>query len=225
MNKLLLLPVCAALALAACNPGPSQEEIAAMKAQRAEADANLQWQHFNEAKAAGRNELALNFAAYLERNHPGSNAWKAVQPQAAELRARLEAEAETRRLKDAWAYHADETAKSAYVYSKDKQARLVLRRHKEWGDDVYLLDEARRGFSCGAPCTVTVQFDGGEVRTYPASIPETGEPAIFVEDFRQFVPQLPAATLVRVGARLKDGAEFAPEFEVAEYDSATIGNP
>ena len=79
----LLLPFCAALALAACNPGPSQEEIAAMKAQRAEADANQQWRHFNEAKEAGRNELALNFAAYLERNHPNSKAWQAVQPQAA----------------------------------------------------------------------------------------------------------------------------------------------
>ena len=102
-----------------------------------------------------------------------------MQPQAAELRAKLDAEAETKRLKDAWAYHSDATAKSAYVYSTDKQARLVLRRHQEWGDDVYLLDEGKRGFSCGSTCTVTVQFDGGEATTYPASIPETGEPAIF----------------------------------------------
>ena len=220
-----LLPTTLALALAACNPGPSQEEIAAQRAQRAEADANLQLQHFNEAKAAGRNELALNFADYLARNHPQSAAAKTVKPMADELRASLAAESETTRLREAWAYHPDAGVKTAYVYSTDKQARLVLRRHPEWGDDVYLLDEKQRGFSCGSPCTVTVQFDGGAAATYPASIPETGEPAIFVEDFKKFVPALPAATRVRIAATLKDGTAFAPEFEVGEYSSATVGEP
>jgi hypothetical protein len=216
------LPLVLAGALAACNPGPSQEEIAAQRAQRAEADANLQWQHFNEAKTAGRNELALNFADYLARNHPDSPAWKAVQPQAEELRARLEAEAQTRRLREAWAYHSDAGVKTAYIYSKDKQARLVLRRHPEWGDDVYLLTE-RGKFTCGSPCTVSVQFDDAPAQTYPASIPETGEAAIFVEDFRKFVPALPDATVVRITATLDDGTAVTPEFEVAEYSTATIG--
>lgn len=221
MNK--SLPFCVALALAACNPGPSQEEIAAMKAQRAEADANQQWQHFNDAKTAGRNELALNFADYLARNHPASAAWKAVQPQADALRTQLAAESETKRLREAWAYHADAGVKTAYIYSKDKQARLVLRRHPEWGDDVYLLDESKRGFSCATLCTVSVQFDEGAAKTYPASIPATGEPAIFVEDFKQFVSSLPAATRVRVAAKLKGGTAFAAQFEVGEYDASTVG--
>jgi len=219
-----VFPAAAALLLAACNPGPSQEEIAAQRAARAEADANQQWRHFDEARAAGRSELALNFAAYLERNHPGSAAWKNVQPQAAELRAKLDAEAETTRLREAWAYHADAGVKSAYVWSRDKQARLVLRRHPQWGDDVYLLTE-RGKFACGSPCTVSVQLADAAAQTYPASIPETGEPAIFVEDFRKFVPALPAATIVRVTAQLNDGSTVTPEFEVGGYSTATIGTP
>lgn len=218
------LPLVLAGALAACNPGPSQEEIAAQRAQRAEQDANLQLRHFQEAKEAGRTDLALNFADYILRNHPQSAAAKTVKPMADELRAKQTAEAETGRLRDAWAYHDADGVKTAYIYSKDRQARLVLRRHPEWGDDVYLLTE-RGKFACGSPCTVSVQFDEGAAQSYPASIPETGEPAIFVEDFRKFVPALPDATLVRITATLADGTTVTPEFEVAEYSTATIGNP
>jgi hypothetical protein len=71
---------------------------------------------------------------------------------------------------------------------------------------------------------VTVQFDNGPVVNYPGKIPETGEPAIFVEDFRKFVPQLPAAKRVRIGIVLQEGGAKTPEFEVAEYNPATLGN-
>ena len=218
------LALCAALALAACNPGPSQEEIAAQRAQKAEQDANLQLKHFNEAKDAGRHELAINFADYILRNHPQSAAAKTVKPAADELRAKLAADSETKRLREAWAYHDADGVKTAYVYSKDKQARLVLRRHPEWGDDVYVLTETSK-ITCGTPCTVSVQFDDGPVVNYPGKIPDTGEPAIFVEDFRKFVPQLPGAKVVRIGIVLQEGGAKTPEFEVAEYSTATIGNP
>ena len=224
MKTNLAVALSAALLLAACNTGPSPEEIAAQRAQKAEQDANLQLQHFNEAKDAGRNELAINFADYILRNHPQSAAAKTVKPAADELRAKLAAESETKRLREAWAYHDGEGVKTAYVYSKDKQARLVLRRHPEWGDDVYVLTETSK-ITCGTPCTVSVQFDDGPVVNYPGKIPDTGEPAIFVEDFRKFVPQLPDAKLVRIGIVLQDGAAVTPEFEVAEYNTATIGNP
>jgi hypothetical protein len=224
MKARLAVALSAALALAACDSGPTPEQIAAQRAQKAEQDANLQLQHFNEAKDAGRNELALNFADYILRNHPQSAAAKTVKPAADALRAKLGAESETRRLRDAWAYHDGEGVNTAYVYSKDKQARLVLRRHPEWGDDVYVLSETGK-ITCGTPCTVTVQFDDGPVEAYPGKVPETGEPAIFVEDFKKFVPRLPAAKLVRIGIVLQDGGAKTPEFEVAEYSTATIGNP
>ena len=225
MTLKLAVALAAALSLAACDTGPSQaEKIAAQRAQKAEQDANLQLKHFNEAKEAGRNELAINFADYLLRNHPQSAAAKAVKPAADELRAKLAAESETKRLRDAWAYHDADGVKTAYVYSKDKQARLVMRRHPEWGNDVYVLSESSK-ITCGSPCTVTVQFDDGPVTNYPGKIPETGEPAIFVEDFPKFVPQLPGATRVRIGIVLQDGGAATPEFEVGEYNPATIGNP
>ena len=224
MKTNLAVALSAALLLAACNSGPSPEEIAAQRAQKAEQDANLQLQHFNEAKDAGRNELAINFADYILRNHPQSAAAKTVKPAADELRAKLAAESETKRLREAWAYHDGDGVKTAYIYSKDKQARLVLRRHPEWGDDVYVLTETSK-ITCGTPCTVSVQFDDGPVVNYPGKIPDTGEPAIFVEDFRKFVPQLPDAKLVRIGIVLQEGGAKTPEFEVAEYSSATIGNP
>lgn len=223
MKTRLALALSATFVLAACNAGPSPEEIAAQRVQKAEQDANLQLRHFNEAKDAGRKELAINFADYILRNHPQSTAAKTVQPVADELRAELASESETKRLRDAWAYHDADGVKTAYVYSKDKQARLVIRRHPEWGDDVYVLSQTSK-IACGSPCTVSVQFDEGAVVNYPGKIPETGEPAIFVEDFRKFVPQLPEAKLVRIGIVLQDGGAKTPEFEVAEYNPAPLGN-
>ncbi len=227
--------------LAACNTGPTEEEKRAALAQRAEQDAALQLRHFQEAQAAGRDRLALNFADYIQNNYPQTQAAATVKPLAAALRTKLDAAAEETRLRDMWAYHsADDkqaggVVRTAYVYSKNDigpavdgkaapKARLVLRRHPQWGDDVYVLSD-RGNFTCGSPCTVSVRFDDGPATTYPASIPATGEPAIFVEDFKRFMTALPAAKLVRIDVVLKDGGAQTPEFEVDGYSTATLGAP
>jgi hypothetical protein len=238
VNRTPMLCLAAVLMLSGCDSGPSEEEIRAAQAARMEAEAALQLKHFEEARLAGREDLALNFSDYILRNFPQSQAAATVKPQADALRQTVEANRDAKRLREMWAYHSTDdadaggTVRTAYVYSTNAQAdavddgklkaRLVLRRHPQWDDDVYVLSD-RGNFRCDKPCTVEVSFDDGEPMTYPASLPETGEPAIFIEDFKPFVRALQTASRIRIEVTLANDGPQAPEFEVGGYDSTTIG--
>jgi hypothetical protein len=241
----LVLGLCiaiGAMGLSACNNAERIEaERQARHARAAEAKAAERLASFKQLQAGGREDLALNLAEDIVTSFPGTAAAKEVQPILDGLRASVAAGAEEQRLKGLWVYHSGEDAeaggvvRSAYLYSSNTlgeaesgkdapKARLVLRRHPQWGDDVYLLTD-RGHFSCADPCTVSVQFDDAPAVTYPGKLPETGEPAMFVEDFKAIVEALPGAAIVRFDVTLDDGSQHRPAFEVGGYEETTIGNP
>jgi hypothetical protein len=243
MNRTLLVAaLTAAFTLAACS---NAEQLEAEKRERharaAEAKASERLASLRQLQATGRDDLALNLAEDLVKSFPGTSAAKEIAPTLDELRSKVSADADARRLAALWVYHSGEDAdaggmvRSAYLFSANTlgeaeagqeapKARLVLRRHPQWGDDVYLLTE-RGHFACADPCTVSVQFDDAAATTYPAKLPETGEPAMFVEDFKTFVLALPSAERVRFEVTLDDGSTHAPVFEVGGYNEETIGSP
>ena len=228
------------LLLAACGPS-NEERLAATRARHAEIEANKELANLKQLQSIGRDDLALNLANDLLRRFPNTAAATEAKALVGPLSAKADAEREARRLHDLWVYHDTQDAgaggkvKSAYIYSantlgdaepgKDApKARLVLRRHPEWGDDVYLLTD-RGHFACTDPCTVNVTFDAGATEAYPGKLPETGEPAMFVEDFKRFVSELSGAQKIRFEVTLDDGSKHVPVFEVGGYDDTTIGNP
>lgn len=230
-----------AMALCACDPGPSADELQAMKAARAEAAAQQQVDNFRQLKSAGRSDLALNLAEHLLATHPNSKAAASVRGEIDALRAEVNATRETARLAALWVYHDGESeeaggrVRSAYIFSKSPigpaqagkeapRARMVLRRHPEWGDSVYLLSE-RGPFTCGTPCELTLRFDDDPARTVGGEIPSTGEHAIFVEDFAYFATHLADAGMVSIDVTLQDGGAQTVQFEVGGYDLETIGAP
>ena len=231
----------AALMLCACDPGPSPDELQAIKAQRAEAAAQQQVENFRQLKTAGRAALALNLAEHLLATYPQSQAAASVRGEIEALRAEVNATRETARLSALWVYHDGDSeeaggrVRSAYIFSKSPigpaqagkeapRARMVLRRHPEWGDSVYLLSE-RGPFTCGTPCQVTLRFDDAPARTVGGEIPSTGEHAIFVEDFAYFATHLADASVVSIDVTLQDGGAQTVQFEVGGYDTETIGTP
>lgn len=243
MNTIAKVALLTALiAVAGCNAGPSEEEQrAAIRAARMESEAATRLANIPKMQSIGRDDLALNFANDILQRFPNTKAAVEAKPLAEALRVKVEVEREGKRLRELWAYHTTQdkdaggTVRTAYLFSantlgpaapgsKEARARLVLRRHPQWGDDVYVLSD-RGNFSCGNPCTVSVQFDDAPATTYPASLPETGEPAVFVEDFKAFVTALDTAKRVRIGVVLKDGGAQSPEFELGGYDATTIGSP
>jgi hypothetical protein len=232
----------AALALlAGCGPSEAERQAQAQQKLQArmEAEAQKQLGNYQQLKASGRADLALNVADHVLKTFPQTQAAAALKAEVEPLRAQMRAEREARRLKDLWVYHdghdadADGRVRTAYLFAREPlarepgkepaRARLVLRRHPQWGDDVYLLSE-HGPFACASPCRLSVAFDEDGARTVPGKIPETGEHAIFVEDFAYFVQHLPDASTVRIETALANGTTHTLLFEVGGYESATIGS-
>lgn len=224
--------------LTACNPVDPEQELAQRQQARAEAEAEKQYANFQQLVATGRADLALNIADHVLKTYPNSAAAAKFRTAVEPLRAQVAGERETRRLQGLWVYHDDTDAeaggrvRSAYIFAQEPlgpaeagkeapRARLVLRRHPQWGDDVYLLSE-RGPFTCASPCQLTVQFDAAEPRSVEGEIPETGEHAIFVKDFDYFASHLQGSAKLRISAELKDGGPQTMAFEVGGYDPTTI---
>jgi hypothetical protein len=248
MNALSKIPsrgLLLALALAGLGACSNAEQLEAEKrarhAAQAEREADSRLANLKQMQSIGRDDLALNFAEDLVQRFPGTKAATEAAALRDTLREKVAATAEATRLKGLWVYHDEQNAeaggrvRSAYIYSSNTlgdaeagkepaRARLVLRRHPQWGDDVYLLTD-RGHFACPNPCKVSVQFDDAAPVEYPGKLPETGEPAMFVEDFVAIVNAIPGAKKVRFQVSLDDGSSHAPEFELGGYDPTTIGSP
>lgn len=241
LRRLAAFPMALALALlAGCGPSEAERQAEAQKKMQAriEAEAKKQYENYQQLKAGGRVDLALNVADHMIKTLPQAQATAQVKAEVEPLRAQMAAEREARRLKDLWVYHDGHDAdaggrvRTAYIFATEPlakepgkepaRARLVLRRHPEWGDDVYLLSE-HGPYTCSTPCRLQVTFDDGPARTVPGEIPETGEHAIFVKDFAYFVQHLPDAAKVSIEATLANGGARTLVFEVGGYDPATVG--
>ncbi len=233
------LTLVVALGLAACDGVPTEAEKQSVQQARVEAAAQKQLENYHQLKATGRADLALNIADHVLKNFPQTRAAAELKPDVEALRAQVGEERKMQRLKGLWVYHDEHDAeaggrvRSAYIFAKEAlgpakngepapRGRLVLRRHPQWGDDVYLLSE-RGPFTCTSPCRLVVHFDGAAPREVDGEIPETGEHAIFVKDFPHCAANLPGAQVVRIETTLKEAGPVTMEFEVGGYDPQTIG--
>jgi hypothetical protein len=179
---------------------------------------------YRDLVAAGSWELAAPIGRELVNRDPASAAAREVAATLADTEAKATASAKQRRMTRLWAYQsgAESGGKqvTASIYSEgpaDDRIRLVLRRHSEWGQSAYLFGP---GFRCGSPCRIAMRFDGGPTERLEASIPPTGEPALFIEQDRKFIARLEASDSISMDIVQKDGTRRTIEFLVGGYDSA-----
>jgi hypothetical protein len=219
IRKLLLM---SALALAACQPAeldPAFDEakgaelLKAYEAARAEAD----W------------EIAEARGDELRRRHGETEAAKTMRATLDQVRAEAEAMREMRRLAGLWEYQAipaaGGTQHTAAIYSRVEtspeseeqevaaipDARLILRRHPEWGDSVYLV-LTQKALECGPPCRLMIRFDEGEAQSYAGDPADTGTgPALFIEERERFIAAMRLAQRVRI--QLPRSGHLVPVFE------------
>jgi hypothetical protein len=227
------VPVCVCLLLAACSGGsapPAQTAApaAAPNAAQADKDAAL----YEQMRSSGSWEVALSLGNEVLKKYPGTPAAAHVQESIGDVQAKLDAQTSARRLSRLWAYastpEAGGTQHTAAIASKDAlttshlssapRIRLVLRQHPKWGQSVYLLLN-NATFDCHGGCaTLPVSFDGAPAQKMKATIPPTGEPALFIDDDKGFIAKLEKAKAVAIGVKVKDVGEKNVEFEVGGYD-------
>jgi hypothetical protein len=219
------------LALAACGPAaPPPPPAAAANSAQAQAD----FAAFQQLIAAGTDEFAVTMGREVLRKHPGSPAAIEVARQLPEVEARAKAKAGAKRMAALWTYLDNELRGqrqfTASIYSSvpgsaSERVRLILRRHAEWGQSVYLFDgdgdsAGRQGFVCGSACRLPARIDGVAVEL-AAHSPETGEPALFIDDDAGFIGRLAGgAQKVEIDLRHATRGPLTAVFEVGGYDDS-----
>ncbi len=233
MIRKYLQPACVAaiLALAACGPSAPPPAPAAPANS---AQAQVDYEAFQQLIAAGTDEFAVTMGREVLRKHPGSPAAAEVARQLPEVEARAKAKAGQKRLAALWSYLTNELRgqrqHTASIYSsvpgsEAERVRLILRRHAEWGQSVYLFDgdggsAGRKGFVCGAACRLSARVDGVAV-ALAAHSPETGEPALFIDDDAGFIQRLArGAQKIEIDLQHASRGRLTAVFEVGGYDDA-----
>ena len=215
------------LVLAACSGADREAQQRAQAQAAAEAAAAKDASAYRELVAAQSWELAQSIGREVVRKYPASAAAAEVKKTLPDVDTKANALVEGRRLVALWAYQSGVQSggeqHTASMYSLEpagsQQVRLILRRHADWGQSVYLHGGAQ-GFTCGKPCTVAAQFDDAAPVKLEASIPEGGEPAVFIEDDKAFLTRMDAAQRVTFQVDRKGFGKQKVVFEVGGYDAS-----
>ncbi len=220
----------AAFLLAACSssqapPAPSADAAAAAAAAQAAAAAK-DLAMYEQLRGMGNLELAAPIGQQILKKYPGSPAAAQVQKSLAEVEGVAREAGEKRRLAALWLYQsgvmeggAQNTATIRPSVPAGSAVQLILRRHADWGQSVYLFGTAP-GFTCASDCRIAVSFDDAPAQKLRASLPPTGEPAMFIEDDAVFLAKLQKAKSLSIQTTPKGKAPVTLKFEVGGFDAA-----
>ena len=246
MRPWFVVVVLSAALFGACSSGsnapapsaaaPAADAVAAAKA-AADAKANKDLQLYEQMRGNGSWELAGPLGAELVAKYPDSAAAAKVKETLDEVRAKATAQSESRRLARLWAYsavpEAGGTQYAASIESKDplapgqssrdiKRVHLILRQHPQWGQSVYLMLDNEK-FDCRSGCpSLPVSFDGGPKQPMKATIPPTGEPALFIDDDKGFIAKILKTKSVAIDVVLKGEGRKTLVFETGGLDTSHL---
>jgi len=227
-----------AAVLASCSTGtaPPAQTAQTMQAD-VDAKAAKELTLYEQMRASQSWDLATSLGEEIVKKYPTSPAAATVKQTLDDVRAKGVAQRDSRRLARLWAYAATpeaggtqytaaieskEQLKSAASAKDAERIRLVLRQHPQWGQSVYLLlDNAK--FDCSKGCaTLPVRFDDAPAQRMKATIPPTGEPALFIDDDKGFIAKMLKAKSVTIEASIKGEGAKAFVFEIGGYDAAKL---
>ncbi len=212
-------PLALLVALSACQP--AEVDPAFDEARGAELLAV-----YEAARADGDFEIAEARGDELRQRHGETEAAATMRRTLGEVRVQADKMRDSRRLIRLWEYQKIPAAggiqNTAALYSRVEvdpesevaatpDARLILRRHPEWGESAYLV-LAQQALTCGPPCVMQIRFDDGEPQRYTGDPADTGTgPALFIEDRDRFLAAMTQATRVRI--ELPRSGHLVPVFE------------
>jgi hypothetical protein len=224
---------------AASTPAPAQDAATAAKA-AAEAQAEKGLKLYEQMRASGSLDIAAQVGAEAVAKYPDSAAAAKIKETLAEVTAKAKEEGETRRLARLWAYTVT-SVKGGTQYAgsienepplstpglvgKDaKHVHLILRQHPEWGQTVYLILDNEK-FNCKSGCkTLPISFDGEPAKPWKATIPPTGEPALFIDEDKAFIARVLKTKKVAIDVVLAEEGKKTLVFETGGLDMSHLPN-
>jgi hypothetical protein len=224
--SVLALSLC--VLVSACSqqsPAPPAAPSASAQAAANEAAAQNELKLYQQMLDEHSDELAAPVGQEIVQKYPGTAAAAEVQKSLPQVAARAKAKGEHDRLANLWYYQTadmDGLQHTASIYASGKPrseaARLVLRRHRKWGQSVYLFaPDGSKGFVCKGTCRIVMHADGKR-EAWKAYLPKTGEPAMFIEDDKRFLAMLEKAKVITMDVESKDRGKETLEFEVGGFE-------
>jgi len=218
------LLLCAAW-LAGCGGAPSPDAATQAPAQDDAATRNLDT--YRQLLRIKNDEMAVTMGKDIVKRFPDSDAAKEVQQTLPEIEKRYTEASEKNRLAGLWLYQVSPMAggtQSTATIQNSKPAsgdrvQLVLRRHTEWGQSVFLYG-SKPGFVCRGNCNIDTTVDGKAVKI-KAFAPTTGEPALMIRDDKAFIAMLQKAKKLEMVVIPVDGEKKQTlVYEVGGFDAA-----
>jgi hypothetical protein len=204
----------------------------------AEAKASKDFQLYEQMRIKESYDLAAQLGGDIVKTYPDTAAAAKVKETLDDVRTKAKAQAESNRLAKLWAYTAvPEKGGMQYAASiestppltppgvtgKDAvHVHLIIRQHPAWGQNVYLMLDNEK-FDCRSGCpTLPVSFDGEAAKPMKATIPPTGEPALFIDDDRTFIQRALRTKKVAIDVVLKSGGKKTLVFETGGLDMSHL---
>ncbi|HJT98505.1 MAG TPA: hypothetical protein VJ696_09340 [Rhodanobacteraceae bacterium] len=221
--------VVAAALLAACSDKSSTPppQAGAPQQPAANPQAAKSLAMYRELLKSSSYELAGPIGQEIVANYPGTPEANEVNQTLADTVAKGTAIAGRRRLEKLWIYQTGTESggeqSTASIYASQPatpdRVRLILRRHSQWGESVYLFGSGK-GFDCGKACTIPTRFDDDPPQKLKAYSPATGEPAVFITDDHAFIAKMAKAQKVSFDVGIKGKGPATLVFETGGYDAA-----
>jgi len=199
-----------------------------------EAKATKEMQLYDQMRIKESFDLAVPLGEEIVAKYPGTAAAAKVGETLADVRAKAAALVETQRLARLWSYTAvPEKGGMQYAASientppltpstvtgKDaRRVHLIVRQHPQWGQNVYLILDNDK-FDCRSGCpTLPVAFDHESPKPMKTTIPPTGEPALFIDDDKNFIARMLRTKRVAIDVVLASGGKKTLVFETGGLD-------
>jgi len=218
----------ALLVLAGCSQSGDQAQ-APQQAQAPADDSAQKLDTYRQLVRIGNDEMAVTMGKEIVSRYPNSDAAKEVQQTLPGIEQRYKENSEKNRLANLWLYQVSPmqggTQSTAAITnsqsSADNRVNLILRRHTDWGQNVFLYNTGgNHGFVCKGVCSIKATFDG-KPGSISAFAPSTGEPALLFEDDKGFIAQLEKAKKITMDVTMQDGEKKVTlVYEVGGFDAS-----
>ena len=102
-----------------------------------------------------------------------------------------------------------------FPYQGEQKARLTLRRHPRWGNDVIFAIEKGQLLCHTYNCAIRVPFDDAPAQTFTGTEPEdNSSEVVFIPAYGTFARKLPQARRVRIEAAVYQQGTLVADFDV-----------
>jgi len=223
-----IAPLFAVLALAACSSSQDQPAVQQAPAVNTQADeAAKKLETYQQLLKLHNDGPAVQLGHEIVDRYPDTPAATEVKKTLDALEKNYKETTEKNRLAALWLYQVSPmqggTQSTATIQSSrpsgEETVRLILRRHTDWGQSVFLYAVAGKGFVCKGDCSLKASFDGKE-KTIKAFRPPTGEPALLFRNDAQFLKDLAKTKRLTIDVVTISRGETTLTFETGGFDDA-----